>query len=111
LRVSLLEHSSRSKNAGDEKKFPKSGTFYFGPRFRLEWNRWNVARRKLVKNNSDLEQGTNMPGTAKSPEEAISRRLKALYNAVEQEEIPDRFLDLLERLDAAEAASAPRKKG
>ncbi|WP_079920695.1 NepR family anti-sigma factor [Martelella mediterranea] len=64
-----------------------------------------------MKNNSDLEQGSNMPGTAKSPEEAISRRLKALYNAVEQEEIPDRFLDLLERLDAAEAASAPRKKG
>ncbi|WP_371822084.1 NepR family anti-sigma factor [Martelella soudanensis] len=64
-----------------------------------------------MKNNSGLQQGSNMPGTAKSPEEAISRRLKALYNAVEQEEIPDRFLDLLERLDAAEAASTAKAKG
>ena len=64
-----------------------------------------------MKNNSGLDKGSNMPGTAKSPEEAISRRLKALYNAVEQEEIPDRFLDLLERLDAAEAASGRKAKG
>nr|WP_246072261.1 NepR family anti-sigma factor [Martelella lutilitoris] len=41
----------------------------------------------------------------------MSRRLKALYNAVEQEEIPDRFLDLLERLDAAESASTRKAKG
>nr|WP_245510947.1 NepR family anti-sigma factor [Martelella mediterranea] len=52
-----------------------------------------------------------MPGVAKSPDEAISRRLKALYDAVEQEEIPDRFLDLLERLDAAESASNRNAEG
>ncbi len=64
-----------------------------------------------MKINSSLGKGEAQPGTAKSPEEAISRRLKALYNAVEQEEIPDRFLDLLERLDAAESASTRKAKG
>lgn len=41
------------------------------------------------------------------PNEAISRKLKLLYTAVEEEGIPDRFLDLLEKLDLAEGA-APR---
>lgn len=41
------------------------------------------------------------------PNEAISRKLKLLYTAVEEEGIPDRFLDLLEKLDLAERASAP----
>ena len=36
------------------------------------------------------------------PNRIISTKLKALYDSVEQEGIPDRFLDLLEKLDAAE---------
>lgn len=32
----------------------------------------------------------------------ISHKLKALYQSVEDQTIPDRFLDLLEQLDAAE---------
>lgn len=40
------------------------------------------------------------------PNEAISRKLKLLYSAVEGEGIPDRFLDLLEKLDLAENASS-----
>lgn len=35
----------------------------------------------------------------------ISQKLKALYNSVQDEAIPDRFLDLLERLDAADKAA------
>lgn len=35
----------------------------------------------------------------------IASKLKALYSAVEQEPIPDLFLDLLEKLDRAERAS------
>ncbi|WP_377293921.1 NepR family anti-sigma factor [Rhizobium sp. SG2393] len=34
----------------------------------------------------------------------IALRLKALYDDVENQPIPDMFLDLLEKLDAAEAA-------
>ena len=40
------------------------------------------------------------------PNEAISRQLKSLYSSLEQEQIPDRFLDLLEQLDEAEKAAS-----
>ncbi|MCC0038252.1 MAG: hypothetical protein H6893_04525 [Brucellaceae bacterium] len=35
-------------------------------------------------------------------EDAISRRLRDFYDSVADEPIPDRFLDLLEKLDQAE---------
>ncbi|MGO4618792.1 NepR family anti-sigma factor [Ensifer sp. 2YAB10] len=38
----------------------------------------------------------------------IGARLKALYQALEQEPVPDLFIDLLEKLDKAEAATAER---
>lgn len=36
------------------------------------------------------------------PNNQIASKLKALYSAVEEEPIPDMFLDLLEKLDQAE---------
>ncbi len=36
------------------------------------------------------------------PNAAISRKLRDFYDAVQEEGIPDRFLDLLERLEQAE---------
>ena len=36
------------------------------------------------------------------PNASISRKLREFYNAVQEEGIPDRFLDLLERLEQAE---------
>jgi hypothetical protein len=47
----------------------------------------------------------------KSPEELagayaeIPRRLKEYYDSLQEEAIPDRFLDLLEKLDLAERAA------
>lgn len=41
------------------------------------------------------------PGST-SPNASISRKLREFYDAVQEEGIPDRFLDLLERLDQAE---------
>ena len=38
--------------------------------------------------------------------DTISRRLREYYDAVKEETIPDRFLDLLERLDEADRAHA-----
>ena len=43
------------------------------------------------------------PG-AMAPNASISRKLKEFYDAVQEEGIPDRFLDLLERLEEAENA-------
>ncbi|EJF91625.1 NepR family anti-sigma factor [Bartonella tamiae] len=34
----------------------------------------------------------------------IASKLKQFYTAIQEEEIPDRFLDLLEKLDRAEKA-------
>lgn len=36
--------------------------------------------------------------------ETISRKLSAFYDSIKEEAIPDRFLDLLEKLDAADHA-------
>lgn len=44
------------------------------------------------------------------PNRIISQKLKALYDSVEQEGIPDRFLDLLEKLDQAEASQKNPEK-
>ena len=42
-------------------------------------------------------------------EDAISRRLRDFYDSVADEPIPDRFLDLLEKLDQAEKGSQPAR--
>lgn len=43
--------------------------------------------------------------TSLDPNASISRKLRDYYGALQEERIPDRFLDLLERLDAAERKS------
>jgi Anti-sigma factor NepR len=40
----------------------------------------------------------------------INGMLQAMYGAVESEPIPERFLDLLEKLDAAERAQSAKQK-
>lgn len=63
----------------------------------------------------DLRKKTDMtpfqsqetkPGTV-TPNASISRKLREFYEAVQEEGIPDRFLDLLERLDEAERNAKP----
>ncbi|MCB5203691.1 hypothetical protein LH464_14525 [Neorhizobium sp. T786] len=41
------------------------------------------------------------PGSVQ-PNASISRKLRDFYDAVQEEGIPDRFLDLLEKLEEAE---------
>ncbi|MQX14914.1 hypothetical protein GHK62_09120 [Sinorhizobium terangae] len=50
------------------------------------------------------------PGAASmnDPSAQIASKLKALYQALENEPIPRQFIDLLERLDAAESAQSRR---
>lgn len=54
-----------------------------------------VDKKRYRKIDDDLK-------SASPVNEEISRQLKALYQEVESEAIPDRFLDLLEQLDQAE---------
>jgi len=44
--------------------------------------------------------------TSDDPNSQIASKLRALYLSVQEEAVPDRFLDLLEKLDAAEQRSA-----
>ena len=44
-------------------------------------------------------------GHFNGPYADIPRKLKAYYDSLQEEAIPDRFLDLLERLDKAEQAA------
>lgn len=47
------------------------------------------------------------PARADNPNAQIATKLRALYLSVQEEAIPDRFLDLLEKLDAVERRSMP----
>ncbi|MCX2723960.1 NepR family anti-sigma factor [Roseibium salinum] len=42
------------------------------------------------------------------PNSRISQKLRELYRSVEQEPVPERFLDLLEQLDQAEESNAAK---
>jgi hypothetical protein len=61
----------------------------------------------MTKNTGVTSQPVRMPGRAEDglgPNSDIGSRLRALYGAVQDEGIPEQLLDLLERLDSAEAA-------
>jgi len=63
---------------------------------------------------SDKDEGTESRGARsvrKKPVAAhgdISRKLRALYDSVQDEGIPDHLLDLLEKLDEAENAQSSK---
>lgn len=45
------------------------------------------------------------------PNSDIGNKLRALYGAVQDEGIPDKLLDLLDRLDEVEKRSTPSNRG
>jgi hypothetical protein len=51
------------------------------------------------------------PRNGLGPNSDIGAKLRAYYGAVQDQPIPDRFLDLLEKLDQVEQASGKRKDG
>ena len=53
-------------------------------------------------NASGAKAGQRDGAVSNEIEQQVSRLLRTFYSMVEQEPIPERFLDLLERLDAAE---------
>jgi Anti-sigma factor NepR len=63
----------------------------------------------LIAMNDDSGEGLAKPmvkiePSNPQPSDHISRMLRSMYGSIESEGIPDRFLDLLEKLDAAEKA-------
>lgn len=53
--------------------------------------------------NSGLQKGKRLMESIAS--DAITKKLRSYYSNVQDEGIPERFLDLLEQLDAAEKAN------
>jgi hypothetical protein len=46
--------------------------------------------------------GNSAAGAAFDPNGPVGRKLKSFYDVIETEPVPDRLLDLLEKLDEAE---------
>ena len=65
----------------------------------------NVERSMTQSNDKELRDKHTHGGNAAAGEVSsqISNKLQALYKSVEDQTIPDRFLDLLDQLDAAES--------
>ena len=53
-------------------------------------------------NDMTVLQSSEVKPGAVQPNASISKKLREFYDAVQEEGIPDRFLDLLERLEQAE---------
>ncbi|MGH6808121.1 MAG: NepR family anti-sigma factor [Ensifer adhaerens] len=51
------------------------------------------------------EEETARAARGSDPNGLIGSKLKALYRAIEQEPVPDLFIDLLQKLEDAEALS------
>jgi hypothetical protein len=88
-----------------KKKFRKRGTFFKAVHScpdDIETGCLRMSEDLGKKNDMPLSQPQDVkPGSA-SPNASISRKLREFYDAVQEEGIPDRFLDLLERLEQAE---------
>ncbi len=63
-----------------------------------------------IKKNEDLDQQRRemRAGDILDPNNQIGVKLRSLYAAAQDEAIPDRFLDLLEKLDEAEMMAAAK---
>jgi len=57
---------------------------------------------------SDLGMVRRQRDDGLGPNTDIGKKLRALYGAVQSEEIPSKLLDLLEQLDAAEQRAKPK---
>ncbi|KQV83878.1 NepR family anti-sigma factor [Rhizobium sp. Root1220] len=60
------------------------------------------------KNENDQQRLEMRASDMLDPNSQIGVRLRSLYSAVQDEAIPDRFLDLLEKLDQAELMASAK---
>jgi len=100
-------------NVGVQKKFRKAELIFL-PRILMPEISQQAACVMSDDENRKKDDMTTVqshevrPG-AVQPNASISRKLREFYDAVQEEGIPDRFLDLLERLEQAEKNAKPVK--
>lgn len=74
----------------------------------LRDNRQEVKLMTTRKNENDQQRLEMRASDMLDPNSQIGVRLRSLYSAVQDEAIPDRFLDLLEKLDQAELMASAK---
>lgn len=61
----------------------------------------------MTKHHDIADTGADDGALTAGPYSSISSKLRQFYQSVQEEEIPDRFVSLLERLDEAEKTAGP----
>jgi hypothetical protein len=93
-------------NVVKEKKFRCQGTFFGSEHFpgTIPQQAACVMSEDETRKKEKMTtaQSDNFRPGAMQPNASISRKLREFYDAVQEEGIPDRFLELLERLEEAE---------
>ena len=101
--------NERGINGNPEKKFRLQGTFFIQAHFQQTKPQQAacVMSEDETRNKEKMNtpQSSNFRPGAMLPNASISRKLREFYDAVQEEGIPDRFLDLLERLEEAEKSA------
>lgn len=64
-----------------------------------------TEKKHLQANGSGIRLNGRVQKDILGPNCEVGLKLKALYSSIQDESIPDRFLDLLEKLDQAEQES------
>jgi hypothetical protein len=90
----------------------RNGDVFPQQRARLKDNRQQSEKLMTTGKNEELDghRAELRASDIIDPNSQIGVRLRSLYAAAQEEAIPDRFLDLLEKLDQAEMASVKAAK-
>jgi hypothetical protein len=90
------------------KKWFRFGTFHFSAAL---WSRRTFKGEiATMRYTTGAGRMSGKSPSSDDPNAQIAVKLKALYQSVQEEAIPARFLDLLEKLEAAEQQSALQGK-
>ncbi len=93
---------TQDSNVCIAKKVPDRRNYFFNRAF-LPRHKRNTGRYEHVSIGPRFAGQLGAPQVPHSGRAVISRKLRELYDAVQEEGIPDKFLDLLEKLDEAES--------
>ena len=76
--------------------------------YTIEWLMGGIIFKGLTMDDSKVKNGSEIIGPDDDllgSNSEIAIKLRQFYTAIQEEQIPDRFLDLLEKLDKAEQES------
>lgn len=108
--MALKELAGCAENAPGKKKFHPAGTFL--PLAGYNPNLYGQRARRIMSDKDEraaMNTGLSSRDSEAKPHADISKKLRALYESIEDEGIPDHLLNLLEKLDQAENAQSNKR--